>query len=387
MERAPAKKRKTSDTPSRNTPFQRTHLMEFGLEITQSTMSGVTAVACLFCKRLGRADNDGRTRKRTTNTKYYEPPFRKENFKRHAEAQHPIEFAEYTALACAQKKTYFDAKKRVQESMHRFLNAQQTALAIPVSKGIVEVVIGDMFFKPELDEDDEEMEPITKVNALKLFHKQADESYVAKVSNPVMYDLVLQHTSVGLSFRQTAAVIGQHKDAFGNARLAGLNDHNVGKMVRVNVGANLQVISDVLNNDMVWSFSLAGDGSSHFGVSFFDVRVRLCVGGRLFNIHLVCVPFYDRHTAVNICKMICKLLDHLCGSWRSMLLSVSTDGENTMTGWKGGFVTLMDKEATNDVLRVWCPPHQMDLVIRDATLMVTDGTFAKTTPSFTVHLR
>ncbi len=43
-------------------------------------------------------------------------------------------------------------------------------LTIPISKGIVEVIIGDMFFKPELDEDDEEMEMITKTNALKLFH-------------------------------------------------------------------------------------------------------------------------------------------------------------------------------------------------------------------------
>jgi hypothetical protein len=28
------------------------------------------------------------------------------------------------------------------------------------------------------------------------------------------------------------------------------------------------------------------------------------------------------------------------------------DSENTMTGWKGGFVTLMDKESANKVLRV-----------------------------------
>jgi hypothetical protein len=37
-------------------------------------------------------------------------------------------------------------------------------------------------------------------------------------------------------------VIAHHKDAFGNARLTGLNDHEVGKMVRVHVSANLQVL-------------------------------------------------------------------------------------------------------------------------------------------------
>jgi hypothetical protein len=263
----------------------------------------------------------------------------------------------------------------------------QTVLTIPISKGIVKVIISDMFFKPELDEDDEEMELITKTNAMKLFHQQDDGSYVAKVSNAILYNLTLQHTSIGLLFRQTSAVIGQHKDVFGNGKLVGLNDHEVDKMVRVNVGANLQVLSDVLNHHDVWAFLLAGDGSTHQGVSFFDVRICVCVGGRLFNIHLVVVPFYDRHSAVNIYKMICKLLDQFCNSWRHKLLSVNTDGENTMIRWKGGFVTLMDKESANEVLRVWCPAHQMDLVIQDATIMINDGTFTKTTHSFTVHLR
>jgi hypothetical protein len=137
---------------------------------------------------------------------------------------------------------------------------------------------------------------------------------VAKVSNAILYNLTLQHTLVGLSFRQTSIVIGHHKDVFGNGKLVGFNDHEVSKMVHVNVGANLQVLSDVLNHHDVWAFSLIDDGSTHQGVSFFDVRIRVCVGGCLFNIHSVIVPFYDRHSAVNIYKMICKLLDRLYSS-------------------------------------------------------------------------
>jgi len=67
----------------------------------------------------------------------------------------------------------------------------QMVLTIPVWKGIVEVIIGDMFFKPELDEDDEEMELITKTNTLKLFHQQDDGSYVTKVSNVILYNMTL----------------------------------------------------------------------------------------------------------------------------------------------------------------------------------------------------
>ncbi len=103
-------------------------------------------------------------------------------------SQHPDDFAEYKALSNQEKKKFFDARKRVQESMHRYLNSMQMVLTIPISKGIVEVIIGDMFFKPELDE---EMEPITKTNALKLFHQQDDNSYVAKVNNVILYNLTL----------------------------------------------------------------------------------------------------------------------------------------------------------------------------------------------------
>jgi hypothetical protein len=243
----PPQFRKKGAAPSRSTPFNKAHLVTFGLEITQSLMNStgnssvVTSVRCLFCKRLGRkVDDNSRKRQRTTNVKIFEgPPFRKENFTNHLKSQHADDFEKYSSLGTETKKKFFDVKKRTQDSIKRYLNASQTALCIPVSKDIVEIIIGDMFFKPELDENDEWTEPITKANAFKLFNVQPDGSYVARISNPALYDLVLKHTSIGLSFRQTSAVIGHHKDAFGNAQLGGLNDHEVGKMVRVNVASNL----------------------------------------------------------------------------------------------------------------------------------------------------
>jgi hypothetical protein len=246
------KKRKTRGTPFRTTPFQQKHLFEFGFETAQSEHNSVvTCVVCLFCKRLGRycaMEDDGRERNRTSNTKYWNLSFHKENFANHLTLQHFDDFAEYKALSNQEKKKFFDARKHVQESMHPYLNSMQTVLTIPISKGIIEVIIGDMFFKPELDEDDEEMELITNINTLKLFHQQDDGTYVAKVSNAILHNLTLQHTLVGLSFRQMSTVIGQHKDVFGNEKLVGFNDHEVGMMVRVNVGANLQVLSNVLNH-------------------------------------------------------------------------------------------------------------------------------------------
>ncbi|CAM6079954.1 unnamed protein product [Sphagnum tenellum] len=116
------KKRKTSGTPSRTTSFQQKNLLEFGFEITQSEHNSVvTCVVYLFCKLLGHfgaTEDDGREFNRTSNTKYWNPLFRKENFANHLTSQHPDDFAEYKTFSNQNKKKFFDARKRVQESMH-----------------------------------------------------------------------------------------------------------------------------------------------------------------------------------------------------------------------------------------------------------------------------
>jgi hypothetical protein len=69
-------------------------------------------------------------------------------------------------------------------------------------------------------------------------------------------------------------------------------------------------------------------------------------------LHLVVVPFFDRHTAVNIVALISKLLDTLFVSWGDKLFSVSSDGENKMTGRHSGVQPLLAQQATNSILRI-----------------------------------
>jgi hypothetical protein len=66
---------------------------------------------------------------------------------------------------------------------------------------------------------------------------------------------------------------------------------------------------------------------------------------------------------------------------------VSSDGENTMIGRHGDLVTLLEKEATNNIMCVWCVPHQMDIVIKKVTKAMMDGLFYKIAHVFLVHLR
>jgi hypothetical protein len=111
------------------------------------------------------------------------------------------------------------------------------------------------------------------------------------------------------------------------------------------------------------------------------------VNGDLHNLHLVIVPFYGCHIAINILALIVKILDVLFLMWDDKLISVSSDDDNTMTGRHGGLVTLLEKEATNKILRVWCAPHQMDIVIKKVTKAMMDGLFYKIAHVFLVHMR
>jgi hypothetical protein len=80
-------------------------------------------------------------------------------------------------------------------------------------------------------------------------------------------------------------------------------------------------------------------------------------------------------------------MDNLYDRWRSKLIGTTTDGENTMTGRHGGVVTLIEREAEHDILRVWCGPHQIDLSAKHFIKDLNNGSFYKMTHALSVHLR
>ena len=58
-----------------------------------------------------------------------------------------------------------------------------------------------------------------------------------------------------------------------------------------------------------------------------------------------------------------------------------------MTGHIGGLVIPLEKVVAYDILRVWCPAHQRDLVVKDVTKTANCGLFYKVAHAFSVHLR
>ncbi|RHY39496.1 hypothetical protein DYB30_013534 [Aphanomyces astaci] len=205
-----------------------------------------------------------------------------------------------------------------------------------------------------------------KLNTMKLFVRSDDDPYryTITIKNVMRFELAMDFVGIGRSFREVASAIQHAKIRTHTAKLTGANDLILGQYVRVLVGSSLEHISDVLDHESVWAMSLAGDSSTHRGQSFFDLRVRVCFGHKLYNLHLVAIPMFDRHTAEIIFNMLIKFLDALSPPWRTKLIGMSSDGESTMTGRHRGLVTRIVATAENPVLRVWCAPHQIDMIVK-----------------------
>jgi len=65
------------------------------------------------------------------------------------------------------------------------------------------------------------------------------------------------------------------------------------------------------------------------------MRIYIYISSILSNLHLVAILMFKWHIVENIFNLIAYFLDALSGVttiWHAKLVSVSTDGENTMTG-------------------------------------------------------
>ena len=197
----------------------------------------------------------------------------------------------------------------------------------------------------------------------------------------------MELVSIGMSFRQVAASMQIVKNRMKQPLLSGVNDLLVSSYTRVLVGACLQDIADLMEQPSVWAFSLAFDASTHYEQSYLDMRLRMCVDGVLCNLHMFCLPLFDRHKSGNLFNVVCAFLDALYPGWRAKLFNISTDGENTMTGRHAGVVTRLVNSAEFKVLRVWCAPHQLDIAVKSTAQGIDYGDYIKEVYSFSIHLR
>ncbi|KAH9534488.1 hypothetical protein CY35_17G008300 [Sphagnum magellanicum] len=336
------------------TPFQPGHTLEYAVEVVSRDAKGSATCWCLFCVHEGRDEveigQNGHKRKRTAQIKMFTALFYPHKYRRHHESQHAESWVLYQDLSKTNKKQYFSSQIKPANTLHRHMIVKDDKLVFNISARIVDTIIGDLFFQDDEvlatadsdgDSDDNMANTIVKkgaktakekTNALKLFVKNEN----------------------GPDW-QAATAIQHARDHTKMATLNGMNDLIIGQYVRVLVGGNLQDISDLMGDLSVWAFSLAFNSSTHFEQSFFDLRVQICFKGQLCNLHL--------------------------------LLNASSDSENTMIGRHAGLITRIARCAEFNVLRVWCVPHQIDIIVKSSAEGINNGAYVKDVYSFSVHLR
>jgi len=255
-----------------------------------------------------------------------------------------------------------------------------------IDVAIVDTIIGSMYFdvddESDSDEEAEEVEAAVcrdgrrrpdltlleiKKRALSIFVPVQDFSpersayapvvaYEVAIKNGSLFDMVIEFTSFGSTFRLTSRLAQSTKELTGMACYSSCNRRKVSSFLRVMCASNLQMLSDVLSD--CWAFSLALDGATHQSTSYLDIRVRFWAGDNIHNFHLLALPMNERHMRQSMFDMIVKVLDVICPGWRDSLIGVATDGTRNMTGRHVGLLTFLDN-ATGPQFHqglVWCTP-------------------------------
>jgi hypothetical protein len=157
-----------------------------------------TVISCvfLFSKFFGREPAKVERKRKATNIlQFYTPPFRTDLILKHLDGQHPEKWAEYNESTVATKKGYFAGLVARCNTLHQYWNLDSDALEFNISREIIEIVSGDLFFRPEDElasaESENEDEQISdrnrkvakrKNNALALFLNRDYGSYTVRSS-------------------------------------------------------------------------------------------------------------------------------------------------------------------------------------------------------------
>jgi hypothetical protein len=138
------------------------------LKISEEANKRVMSARCNFCAFFGRAkvkasdEHAGEKRQRSSrnDTKYW-TSFVSQNYRNHHESQHADLWAEYNGLSNEEKHTHFNGKANRANTLHRYLDLESDSLTFHVSAPIVNIIIADLFFRPDevlIDFDDNDDE-------------------------------------------------------------------------------------------------------------------------------------------------------------------------------------------------------------------------------------
>ena len=113
------------------------------------------------------------------------------------------------------------------------------------------------------------------------------------------------------------------------------------------------------------------------GDMFFHLK------GVLYNLYILAIPMFNRHTSENMFNLVNKFLNTICLNWHAKLIGVGSNEENSMTGHFRGVVTHLEQEAVFKLYRTWCGLHQLNHTYEK----LFDGEVLTILNTFIAHLR
>jgi hypothetical protein len=139
-----------------------------------------------------------------------------------------------------------------------------------VRKGIVDIIIGEMYFEPNKG-DEKNLVDTSKEKALSVFKEVEDitDMYQIVIRNPIQFGLIVDYISVGLPFGAVAKVILMTKEQTRMASIGNVSEGKVTAIAQVVCSHSLELISNLLMK--CWTFSLAMDMSTHMSTSYLDI--------------------------------------------------------------------------------------------------------------------
>ena len=347
------------------TPFRQSHVIEFGLKITERDLinQAVLSVRCQFCIFHDREElhpEKIRKRQKTTTVKSWQGNFRPDLYQKHHVQQHCRTWAMYQLLSYDEKVDFFESKTPFNATIPHLFDNKELNLVYSINVSIVDIIIREMFFNSEEDGG------TAQTRALKLFSENViDGNYDVVITNQMQFRLCIGQIAQGNSFRQVVGSLLSVKAIAGLSRIGNLTNAIVANYARVLCAINFQRLATIFrNNNSIWAFSLANDASTHWASSYLDNRVRIHIAGKIYDLHAIAIPMFERHTGENMYLLIVQFLNIICPSWRQKLLGIAADGASVMTGEFQGVVTRLEQQTPHKVYRIWCGLHQLDLVMK-----------------------
>ena len=116
---------------------------------------------------------------------------------------------------------------------------------------------------------------------------------------------------MGLSFRKASRLLQHTKECSRLASIGACSDSTISKYARIACAINLQKVYNLLEE--AWTFPVALDMSTHMSTPYLNIRICMHLNRHvIFNVHLIAVPVYERHTDAVIFDTAAKALDVLC---------------------------------------------------------------------------